>query len=124
MALTAEEQFQKYLAPSPLDDYPEVQEQTRRLIRMLMEIFPDIRDEWFAEGLKKKHEEGLKEGIEEGLKPLAHQFERRLGRALTDDEHRTLRERFDRLGSDRLGDVVLDLSPEALAAWLAEPNAM
>jgi hypothetical protein len=32
-------------------------------------------------------------------------------------------ERLDRLGPDRLGDVVLDLDATALATWLANPNA-
>jgi hypothetical protein len=35
----------------------------------------------------------------------------------------TLHDRLGRLGADRLGDVVLDLAPEALAAWLADPTA-
>jgi hypothetical protein len=31
--------------------------------------------------------------------------------------------RFDTVGPDRLGDVVLDLTPEALGAWLTDPDA-
>jgi hypothetical protein len=54
---------------------------------------------------------------------LAHQFERRLGRVLRDHERALLRERTEILGPDRLGDLVLDLSADELAAWLAEPNA-
>jgi hypothetical protein len=34
-----------------------------------------------------------------------------------------LRERWGRLGADRLGDMVLGSSAEALAAWLADPTA-
>ena len=33
------------------------------------------------------------------------------------------RERTETLGTDRLGDLVLDLSVDELAAWLADPNA-
>jgi hypothetical protein len=54
---------------------------------------------------------------------LARQFERRLGRALTDDQRATLEQRLDALGAERLGDVVLDLGPRKLAAWLANPDA-
>jgi hypothetical protein len=61
--------------------------------------------------------------LDEGLAPLAHQVERRLARPLTDDERRALRERLSCMSANRLGDVVLDLSPEALAAWLADPDA-
>jgi hypothetical protein len=57
------------------------------------------------------------------LKPLLHQFERRLGRPLTEAEHTTLRERLGKLGADRLGDVVLDLTGAEIHAWLADPNA-
>jgi len=52
-----------------------------------------------------------------------HQFERRLRRALTAAERDTLLARFSTHGPDRLGDVVLDLAPEALAAWLADSTA-
>jgi hypothetical protein len=31
-------------------------------------------------------------------------------------------DRFERLGEDRLDEVVLSLTPEALAAWLADPE--
>lgn len=59
----------------------------------------------------------------EGLSPLTHQFERRLGRALSDDERATLAERLRTIGPVRLGDAVLDLTSDALAAWLADPDA-
>jgi hypothetical protein len=54
---------------------------------------------------------------------LAHQFERRLGRPLRDEERAYLRARTEALGPDRLGDLVLDLSVDELAAWLADPDA-
>jgi len=67
--------------------------------------------------------EGLSQGLSQGLLPLAHLFERRLGRALSGDERATLAERLRVVGPARLGDVVLDLAPDALAAWLADPGA-
>jgi hypothetical protein len=67
--------------------------------------------------------EGLSQGLAQGLLPLAHLFERRLGRALSDGERTTLTERLRVVGPARLGDVVLDLAPDALAAWLADPDA-
>jgi hypothetical protein len=53
----------------------------------------------------------------------AHLLERRLGRRLREDERARLRERTETLGPDRLGDLVLDLSADELAVWLADPNA-
>jgi len=74
------------------------------------------------EGLQKGREEGREEGLQQGLAPLAHLFERRLRRSLTATERATLAERLLQQGAERLGDVVLDLSPEDLAAWLAATN--
>jgi hypothetical protein len=54
---------------------------------------------------------------------LATQFEKKLGRPLTEAEHPVLAERLGRLGSDRLDDVRLGLSADALTAWLADPAA-
>lgn len=67
--------------------------------------------------------EGRAEGIAAGLAPLARQFERRIGRALTTAEHATLRARLPSLGAERLGDVVLDLDADALARWLDDADA-
>lgn len=67
--------------------------------------------------------EGRQQGLQAGLEPLVHQFTRRLGRPVTDRERATLLRRLGTLGPDRLGDVVLDLEPAALAAWLANPRA-
>ena len=63
------------------------------------------------------------EGLSQGLSPLTHQFERRLQRPLSERERATLVDRLQRVGPVRLGDVVLDLDPAALAAWLADPAA-
>jgi hypothetical protein len=90
-------------------DEPEILDRQRQLLRAIVTRVPGLRDELVGEAR------------DEGLALLVHQFERRLGRRLSDDEHRVLRERLRALGPDRLGDVVLDLTPEALAVWLADP---
>jgi len=68
-------------------------------------------------------ERGVEKGIEKGILPLLHQFERRLGRPVTDIERRRIAKRIDKDGADKLGDVVLDLSPAQLDAWLAPRKA-
>jgi hypothetical protein len=89
------------------------------------EILERQNDFWY--NWAKRHPEATKpfvqQGLQQGLQPLAHVYERRLGRPLSKEEHRALAERLERLGADRLGDVVLDLSPGALTAWLADPHA-
>lgn len=57
------------------------------------------------------------------LSRLHRLFEQRLKRPLGKNERHTLGTRFDVLGADRLGDVVLNLSAEELVAWLADPAA-
>ncbi|MBI5513814.1 MAG: hypothetical protein HY909_08595 [Deltaproteobacteria bacterium] len=75
--------------------------------------------EWY-EAWKK---DARDEGIAQGIGPLVRQFERRLDRTLTEDERAVLRLRLEALGAARLGDVVLDLAPQELAAWLQDPAA-
>lgn len=78
---------------------------------------------WYEQYEAQLRGEGLREGLREGqLTVLARQFERKLHRRLADAERETLRARLAREG-DALGDVVLDLDPPALAAWLAAPDA-
>jgi hypothetical protein len=108
MPPSVQEEFERYLAPVPRDD-PEIRERSRNLMQMMLKHHPEVRDEL------------IEKGIEKGIQPLVHLFERRLGRALTAEEHLAMRQRFERIGPDRLGDVVLDFSSEALAAWLADP---
>lgn len=68
--------------------------------------------------------EAMEKGIEKGAaNAFARLFERRLRRTLREDEQARLRERVESLGSDRLSDVVLELSVEDLARWLADPQA-
>jgi hypothetical protein len=78
---------------------------------------------WAAELEREGRQEGLKKGLKEGRQLLLRQVSRRLGRPLTVAEEATLLSRFDRVGPDRLGDVVLDFTPAELAAWLADPDA-
>jgi hypothetical protein len=64
------------------------------------------------------------EGMREGqLRTLARQLEKRLGRAPSELERAAMGERLERLGDDRLDEVLFSLSAGALAAWLADPNA-
>ncbi len=65
----------------------------------------------------------LKALFDARLGVLAGQFKKRLGRDLTTLERGVLVARLQRLGADRLSDVVLDTQGEALALWLADPDA-
>ncbi|WP_170229812.1 hypothetical protein [Polyangium fumosum] len=83
--------------------------------------------EGHAEGLAAGHAEGLAEGHAEGLlegelRLLVRQLERRLAQRLCADERARLAERVREIGAEQVGDLVLDLSPEELAAWLASKN--
>ncbi|UQA56198.1 hypothetical protein [Polyangium aurulentum] len=75
--------------------------------------------EYFQKGREDGFEKGIQKGMEKGIALLVHLFERRLGRALTEAERALLVRRVDEDGPDRVGDAVLDLSPQALASWLA-----
>ena len=67
--------------------------------------------------------EGRQEGRQEGLGAVVHQFERKVGRALTDKVREVLYARATERGVEHLGDVVLDLDGPALATWLVTPAA-
>ena len=73
--------------------------------------------------LEALRQEGRGEGLKEGLAPLLRLFQRRLGRALSESERAAVALHLDRVGPDRLGDVVLDLAPAELAAWVADSDA-
>ncbi|WP_437677263.1 hypothetical protein [Sorangium sp. So ce131] len=84
--------------------------------------------QWFEQFMQSLRDEARREVLEERIKEgeisvIARQFERKLGRSLAEVEHAVLAERFDRLGLDRLDDVRLELSADALAAWLTDPAA-
>lgn len=111
MPLTVREEIERIIDSVPRD-HPEVRERGRWLVGKMLEHYPEVGERL------------IEQGIEKGIMPLVHQYERRLGRPLTVQEQHTLLDRLTRLGADRIGDVVLDLSAEALAAWLADPNAV
>ena len=68
------------------------------------------------------YELGLKRGEERGeLKTVVLLYQRLLGRAMSEGERAVLVLRLERLGADRLLDLPLALSADALAAWLADP---
>jgi hypothetical protein len=80
-----------------------------------------VTSQQIVEALERK---AMEKGMEKGAaRTLVHQFERRLSRALREDEQARLHARTAALGPDRLGDLVLDLSADELAAWLADPAA-
>jgi Uma2 family endonuclease len=80
-----------------------------------------VRSEGIEEGIEKGIEQGIEQG---GERALAHQFERKVGRALGPAELATLRARLRAVGPERVGDVVLDLDGPALLAWLIDPVAV
>lgn len=83
-----------------------------------------IMESWvYRQGMEKGEQQGIEKGIEKGGQPFARMLERKLGRDLTSVEQQVLRQRLDSLDPDRLLDVALELSPEALTAWLAAPDA-
>ncbi len=88
--------------------------------------------EWFEQYQRQVRGEAEKLGLDKGEKlgfdkgraqAIARLFERRLGRPLAEGERRGLAERIERLGEDRVDDVLLGLDAGALAAWLADPAA-
>lgn len=81
-------------------------------------------DEYLMQVKEAGRKEGLQQGQQQGQQmALLHQFARKLGRPLTSEERSRIVARIDTLGPDRLGDVILDLSPTALDAWLADPES-
>ena len=79
--------------------------------------------EWKKQVLAEGKAEGKAEGVAKVFQALERLYERRLGRALRPDESATLLVRLDTLGAARIGDVVLDLEADALARWIAAPDA-
>jgi hypothetical protein len=81
------------------------------------------QDLGLQQGREQGREQGLAQGLEQGLAPLLRQFGRRLGRPLDERERGEIRRRLERLGPERLGDVVLDLNADQLGRWLADLDA-
>ncbi|AUX19888.1 uncharacterized protein SOCEGT47_003410 [Sorangium cellulosum] len=99
---------------------PEEEEIVTEAQQWFEQLKQSLRDEARKEALQ----EGIKEGIKEGqIGTRAKQFEKKLGRPFAEAERSVLTERFDRLGPDRLDDVLLELPADAVAAWLADPAA-
>jgi len=95
----------------------------RGLADVIHNAFPEeliMQSSIYQRGVEQGLEQGLEQGREESL---SHLYHRRLGRPLTDKERETLHERLDTHGLERIGDVVFDLDGEALARWLADPDA-
>lgn len=86
-------------------------------------VFKQGIEKGIEQGIEQGIEKGIEQGLETGLALVVRQFERKLSRALTEPEHRALRERLVRLGGARLGDLAFDLDGPALERWLADPAA-
>lgn len=68
--------------------------------------------------------QGKQQGKQQGEQSLLVMlYEMQLGRPLTEGEHATLMKRLGTLGNQRLLAAQQAQSAEALAAWLADPNA-
>jgi hypothetical protein len=82
--------------------------------------YKSIIEKGLKEGMREGMQEGMREGMREGQAAmLRHQFERRLGRPLSEGERDALGSKIEMLGSDAVGDAVLDTpEPERLLAWL------
>ena len=108
-----------HLARLTLQMQNEPDDEAREMVMQAQKLYDELMEKQLMLGMDK----GLEKGLEKGLRPLARQFERRLARPLTAAEQATLVARMGTVGPDRLGDVVLDLDPAALSAWLADPAA-
>ncbi len=82
-----------------------------------------IEERGIERGIVRGIEQGIERGIERGIAPLLSLIGRKLQRPLTEEERSVVSARLDLLGPDRLGDVALDLDRDALAVWLADPDA-
>jgi hypothetical protein len=81
------------------------------------------------EALPKAVQEALPKAVQEAkeswqVETMARLCRRRLGRPLTETENAALANRIEQLGEDRVEEVVLSSSSDALGAWLVDPNAM
>jgi hypothetical protein len=82
--------------------------------------YAEFQQQTNREAVQKAHDDGHREGL---LDATAQLFEKRLGRSLDEAERKTLAERLRRLGQERVGDVVLSFSADAVPRWLADPSA-
>ena len=119
MSLAREETFTAEERDAIERSHEEV-DQVRRIVQAEA---AKAEERGLTEGLTKGRTEGLTKGRAEGMAPLLRQFQRKLGRPLTDAERSTLLVCLERLGPERLGDVALDLNDAQLQDWLADPDA-
>lgn len=91
----------------------------RGLSDVIVSLLPEeiVMESWvFKQGVEKVIEKGSR-------RELSRMFERKLKHPLAEQEQATIAQRLDTLGADRLCDVVLELPPDALSAWLHNPDA-
>ncbi|WP_437961240.1 hypothetical protein WME76_17460 [Sorangium sp. So ce119] len=98
---------------------PELPSEERDFIMETREWY----EQWNARRMKEAKEAEERAQLRGQLQMTARLCAIRLGRPLTEAETAALTERLDRLREDRVGEVVLSFSAEALAAWLSDPNA-
>lgn len=111
---------QQHIRPLLVRLHVEIQEAQRKPVLTEEEKELMVTAQEFVKNLE---ENAIKRGQQQGHQLLMHQFARRLGRPVSEEERAVLRTRFDALGPDRLGDVVFDFDAAALASWLADPSA-
>jgi hypothetical protein len=115
----------------------EPQERTKHMeLSWSQQLIQQGHQEGLQEGLRKGIQEGRQEGIQEGrqegiqegrqegsLGVLRKQSEKRLKRALREEERDALARKLQTLGAERISDLLLDASPQELLAWLLDPAA-
>ena len=89
----------------------------------LMEATQDLFEEFQQRLLRQGREEGIQEGwLKARQLGLDHLAQCRLGRPLSDHEADAISERVQRLGAERIEEVVLGGTASEVAAWLADPR--
>jgi hypothetical protein len=96
---------------------------------VVADLPPEERDfimetrEWYEQFNAKRLNEALQKGKESGqLETMVQLCGMRLGRPLIEAESAALADRLNRLGKERVGQVLLSSSSEMLAVWLSDPN--
>ena len=110
-------------------------EEEKEVLVTAQELVKNIQETAHRQGLEKGLEKGRQQGLElvKNIKETAQRqgqekglvqlFALKLARPISDEEQAVLRGRFDTIGPDRIGALLLQLPGDALAAWLADPNA-
>ena len=81
-------------------------------------MHPFVRDA-LDRGVEQGLQQGLQRGRAESVEVLVRILAWRLGRPITIGERRKISKRMNENGPQALGDVIVNLYPEQLAAWLA-----